>query len=252
MTHSAAILVGGSPAGWYGKIPTAGDFIGRRLPGAFQEAWHGWLHTALEKAGRRLGEQWRDDFLSMPVWRFVLSARLAGPEAYAGLLLPSIDAVGRCFPLTIASPLSTERVDPVRTLFAAQRWFEQMEEIALSAIGATADAAALDAALATRPFPAQGLRRPESRDDETCSEDGTRSLCVPLPSSRAPSEASPEVRAVADRLPRWRAAWLAEPSEVFGRSLVVCDALPGGEQICGMMNGRWLEHGWTCEPMAVR
>lgn len=241
---------GGFPAGWYGKIPATGDFIGRRFSAAFQETWHGWLDDALQRAGRQLGNQWRDDFLSMPVWRFVLSPGLAAPAGYAGLLLPSVDAVGRCFPLTIASALSTDGVDPVRTLFAAQRWFEEMEQIALSGIEATADLAGLDAGIAARPFPTQGLRRREAGHDRTRPED-SRSVCIALPSSRAMSEASAEVRAIADRL-RPRAAWLAEPSEVIGRSLVLCDELPAGERLCAMMNGRWLEHGWTCEPVADR
>lgn len=252
MTRSAApVCAGGFPAGWYGKIPATGDFIGRRLSAAFQETWHGWLHTALQRAGRQLGKRWRDDFLSMPVWRFVLSPGLAAPAGYAGLLLPSVDAVGRCFPLTVASALSTDCVDPVRTLFASERWFEEMEQIALSGIAATADLAALDAAIAARPFPRQALRRREGSHDRIRTE-ASRSVCIPLPSSLAMSEASAEVRAVADRLPGSRAAWLAEPSEVIGRSLALCDELPPGERLCAMMNGRWVEHGWTCEPIADR
>lgn len=252
MSRSAApVGASGFPAGWYGKIPVTGDFIGRRLSAAFRETWHGWLHEALQSAGRQLGNRWRDDFLSMPVWRFVLSPGLAAPAGYAGLLLPSVDAVGRCFPLTIASTLSTDGVDPVRTLFASQRWFEDMEKIALSGIEATAELEALDAAIAARPFPAQGLRRREASHDRTCSEN-SRTVCIPLPSSPATSEASAEVRAAAGRLPGSRAAWLAEPSEITGRSLVLCDELPAGERLCAMMNGRWLEHGWTCEPMGDR
>ena len=39
-------------------------------------------------------------------------------------------------------------------------------------------------------------------------------------------------------------AWLAEPSELFGRTLLLCESLPAGGPFCAMMDGRWAEHGW--------
>ncbi len=88
------------PTGWYGKIPTAGDFIARRIAPDFGEVWHDWLQNALEGSRQRLAGRWPGDFLSMPVWRFVFSPGLVTPSAWVGLMLPSVDAVGRYFPLT--------------------------------------------------------------------------------------------------------------------------------------------------------
>ena len=33
--------------GWYGKLPSAGDFLGRRLPPEFQGPWDRWLQHGL-------------------------------------------------------------------------------------------------------------------------------------------------------------------------------------------------------------
>lgn len=219
---------GAFSSGWYGKTPAAGDFVARRVPGAFCDAWGRWLQGALEGGRARLGSEWSDAFLSMPVWRFALGPGVVTPNAWAGLMAPSVDSVGRYFPLTLASALPAIAVDLVATLFAARRWCDDMEQVLFSAIGPAADMAILDAETAARPFPAEYLRPAgdregggQAREGVTCLMLGNRRVTVP------------------------RAAWLAEPSEIFGCTLLVCDALPAAGPFCAMMDGRWHEHGWT-------
>lgn len=234
------------PVGWYGKIPAAGDFIARRVPPAFSEAWDRWLQAALDDSRARLGVRWRDDFLSMPVWRFVFSPGLVTPRAWAGVLVPSVDAVGRYFPLAIVAALSSARLDAVGTLFAARGWFDEMEETALSAIAPDVNAAAIDARISRRPFLEDWLRYPEHRG-ETALLRGrcAQRIRIALPPRADPERPLPTVQALAARLSEPYAAWLAEPSEMFGRSLLLCEGLPPGECVCAMMDGRWLEHGWA-------
>lgn len=216
------------PVGWYGKIPAAGDFIARRVPGEFCQGWDRWLQGALEGMRSRLGTRWRDEYLSMPVWRFVLGSGLVTPSAWAGVMAPSVDSVGRCFPLAVVSELPSSGLDAVDTLFAAQAWLEDIEALTVSALAPSAKPAAIDAAVAARPFHAADGRheRPEPM------------LCLQLAT-------------VAGSRPR--AAWLAEPSEVFGRTLLVCDALPPAGNFCAMIDGQWIEHGWVRQkPQPVR
>lgn len=207
-------------AGWYGKIPGAGDFIARRVPGEFCQSWDRWLQGALEGVRSRLGARWRDDYLSMPVWRFVLGAGLVTPSAWAGVMAPSVDSVGRCFPLAVVSELPSSGIDVVGTLFAARAWLDEMEALALSALVPSAKPAAIDAAVANRPFHAAGGGH----------ERPARMLRLELPGAAGS---------------RPRAAWLAEPSEVFGRTLLVCDALPPAGNFCAMIDGQWVERGWV-------
>lgn len=231
-------------AGWYGKIPGTGDFIARRMPAAFTEAWDGWLHAVLAGSRERLGGRWRDSFLSMPVWRFVVSPGMLTPNAWAGIMLPSVDAVGRYFPLVVASALPSASLDVLGTLLAAEAWFDELEALALSAIAPAADAAAIDAAIAQQPFRTEWLRYPEGRDD-TVPIRGAKPqmLWVPLDarSNQAPAR---ELLELARRLGEPCGAWLAEESELFGRCLLLCEALPPAEQYCAMMDGRWVERGW--------
>jgi len=230
-------------AGWYGKIPGTGDFIARRLPSAFSEAWDRWLQAAIAGSRERLGPRWRDTFLSMPVWRFALSPGMLTPNAWAGVMAPSVDSVGRYFPLAVASALPSVSLDLPATLLAAQDWFDEIEALALSAIAPVADAAAIDAAISQRPFRTQWLRHPHGVD-ETMPIRNTKPqmLWVPLEANApAPADALTTLGA---RLAEPCAAWLAHESELFGRCMLLCEALPFPEQYCAMMDGKWVEHGW--------
>lgn len=101
----------GSVAGWYGKLPSLGDFASRRLPAAFVEAWDDWLARGLA-AWRDADPGWIEAYLAAPTWCFVIGPRVlrvrGGPSAdgpaWAGVLMPSVDRVGRYFPLTVAQP----------------------------------------------------------------------------------------------------------------------------------------------------
>ena len=231
-------------AGWYGKIPGTGDFITRRMPPAFSESWDRWLQAAIAGSRDRLGGRWRDTFLSMPIWRFVLSPGMLTPNARAGIMAPSVDAVGRYFPLAVASALPSASLDMIGTLMAAQSWFDDIETIALSAIAPAADSAVIDAAIVQKPFRTEWLRFPEGRDDTVPIRSAKpQMLWVPL-GARTEVPAPREVLELAARLAEPTAAWLAEDSELFGRCLLLCEALPPAEQYCAMMDGRWVERGW--------
>src|SRR5438105_12091900 len=91
--------------GWYGKIPSLGDFASRRLPQPFISAWDAWLQHAMAASRADLGQRWLDVYLLSPIWRFALFPDVVGQMGWAGLLMPSVDKVGRHFPLTLAAPL---------------------------------------------------------------------------------------------------------------------------------------------------
>ncbi len=98
--------------GYFGKIPSARDFVFHGLPTRTTVAWAdhmaGWL-----TAGRKLGgDTWKTSFLTSPVWRFVVPAGIAGAQGWVGLLAGSVDEVGREFPFAVM--IGTD-VDPAET-----------------------------------------------------------------------------------------------------------------------------------------
>ena len=138
--------------GWYGKLPTLGDFAGRRLPGEFITVWDGWLQAVLQAVQDTVGPGWLENYLTTPIWRFVVVPGVAGPSGWAGVLMPSVDRVGRYFPLTLAVDL-TSPAALAHAVFAAADWFTALEDVALTMLGAERGPDDLDATLARLPFP---------------------------------------------------------------------------------------------------
>jgi type VI secretion system protein ImpM len=89
--------------GFYGKLPSRGDFVRENLPRDFAYNWDAWWQRGLAETQRRPQEEWLDAWLEAPVWRFVLPPGLCGAGGVLGLWMPSVDKAGRYFPLTIAA-----------------------------------------------------------------------------------------------------------------------------------------------------
>jgi type VI secretion system protein ImpM len=89
--------------GFHGKIPARGDFVQAGLPRAFTDPWDRWMRRMVAASRAVLGETWLPAWLEAAIWRFALSPGICGPDAVIGLWMPSVDRVGRYFPLTLAA-----------------------------------------------------------------------------------------------------------------------------------------------------
>lgn len=127
--------------GFYGKMPAAGDFVTRRLPGDFVRVWDRWLAQHIVP------------LLGLEAWPTSTALRfLAGPNslgACAGIVLKSADRVGRQFPLSVIARLPEA---PLKLAYA-DRWFDGIETAALAAQRGELTPEGLDAALAALPVP---------------------------------------------------------------------------------------------------
>ena len=88
--------------GFFGKIPSRGDFVRHGLPQDFLAPLDEWFQHALSGSRPILGDAWVDAWMEAPVWRFGLAQGLCGPGVAAGVWLPSTDKAGRLFPLVFA------------------------------------------------------------------------------------------------------------------------------------------------------
>ncbi len=120
-------------SGFYGKLPSLGDFASRRLQQDFISSWDNWLQSSLAVSQEVLGEQWLKSYLISPIWRFALSPGLCGKDAWLGIVMPSVDRVGRYFPLTIACKVNA-KTSLIHTFSEASDWFEELESVAISAL----------------------------------------------------------------------------------------------------------------------
>ncbi|MEM5342181.1 type VI secretion system-associated protein TagF [Paraburkholderia azotifigens] len=120
--------------GFFGKVRTHGDFVTRRLPAGFVTPWDARLQQGMLFAQRWFGAQWLPVYLNAPVWYFALGADVCGESAWAGVLMPGVDRVGRYFPFTLAAPLARE--DIANWLGGAQAWYDEAGRRALSTLDA--------------------------------------------------------------------------------------------------------------------
>jgi type VI secretion system protein ImpM len=132
--------------GWFGKLPGTGDFAQRRLSPCFVQVWDAWLQHNLFEL-RNLHEDWSENYLQAPVWHFRLGADLINANEWIGILMPSVDSVGRYFPLTLAVELLALNDDASDAQDYIQQWWSRSSEMALRALEGDQDAASFDTVL---------------------------------------------------------------------------------------------------------
>jgi type VI secretion system protein ImpM len=128
--------------GFFGKLPSRGDFVRAGLSRAIVTAWDGWLQDVMPAS-----HETQDTVLgSASAWRFNFGAGVCGPRAACGLFLPSTDRVGRSFPLLIAA----------ESAMATDAFLDAAERIGLEAIrdAMPPETLALHLNNAPRPLPA--------------------------------------------------------------------------------------------------
>ncbi len=111
--------------GFSGKVPARGDFVHAGLPRDFTDPWHDWQSLVIAGSRVLMGDAWLEAFLEAPVWRFILPPGLCGVRAAVGLIMPSVDKVGRYFPLTLAA--LPETGTPVADVWS--EWLDSAEAL---------------------------------------------------------------------------------------------------------------------------
>lgn len=220
--------------GLFGKLPSKRDFVAVNAPRRFLNVWENWLQAGLAASREQLGSAWQEAYLGAPIWRFWLGEDIGG-AATVGALMPSVDGIGRYFPLTVFAAAPDGKVIDPPTVDSMDDWFGSIEASMLNVL-------------------------------ETTDPDGPAELAqrLPAPAARAtPATPAPPVRPAKDM-----AVWLA-PGEgvatVFsslgrrdldqvnaGRSyfwtiggadyrsqVIVCAGLPDAHDFAGLLTGRF-------------
>ena len=126
--------------GLFGKLPAKRDFIAIEASRNFLLVWEAWLQGGLKASMHSLDDRWRPAFLKAPIWRFWLGADVCG-QTVAGAFMPSIDGVGRYFPLSVFAHMADGESLPSPEFDPQTSWFSASEDLLLSALdhGTTLD-----------------------------------------------------------------------------------------------------------------
>jgi len=208
--------------GFYGKLASRGDFVSRGLPQTFIQPWDQWLAAGIQASQQALGEQWLQAYLVSPLWRFALAAGVCGADAVVGVLMPSIDRVGRYFPLTVAQVLEPG-VPVAGVVGGADDWFEGVERALLGTLEPDAAFEDFEAALQpfrdARPLP-QGSRM---------TVGGLQRLDASTPEGRA--------LALAECACDGMSLWWGQGSERIAPGLMRSNGLPRSEDFAAFLLG---------------
>lgn len=147
------------PVGVLGKLPSKRDFVRHEMPSRLTSLLDPWLHDAMAALRTELGSDWTARFLNAPIWRFWLGARLAGGSCL-GAVMPSVDGVGRYYPLVLAG--TWDEMVPPPEFETNDAWFEGAEAALLGALADDGSFESLTGNAAALPPPQFGLPIPDT------------------------------------------------------------------------------------------
>ncbi|MEN8179350.1 MAG: type VI secretion system-associated protein TagF [Pseudomonadota bacterium] len=226
--------------GFFGKLPSHGDFVSRHLPRSFTDPWDNWLQSVIANSREQLTEGWLDIYLTSPIWRFALSSGLCGDTPWTGVVMPSVDRVGRYFPLTLAVPLDGKS-NLMRLLTDTDDWFLTAEDLALSSLEDNFDIDDFDQSIqALRPPPL--CAGPEELGRFRTSRPAWQF------SLSAVNGSEQNLACIGQTLLNNQfqaySLWWTQGSERISPSLLITEGLPPVSGFSGFLDGDWNKWGW--------
>ena len=217
--------------GWYGKLPMLGDFAHRRLPLSFVNACDSWLSQGIAASRESLGPSWLDNYLTAPLWCFVWSPNVVDEHWWFGVLMPSVDAVGRYFPLMVA--FSAEHA-PTELGELAQwaQWYDSTGACALQTLEDQTTLEKFESALA-----AAGTPLKTTPPDPAPTQALTKELQLHPAQGAWPQDAATVLlRSLTARLQGHSTWWVQGGSEV-PQPVTVLRGLPAADRFAALFQG---------------
>lgn len=220
--------------GWYGKMPALGDFASRRLPQHFVDACDAWLAQGIDMSRAQLGERWLEVYLNGPLWRFAWAPQVVDGQWWYGVIMPSVDKVGRYFPLVIArtSPHAPASLDACHLL---QSWYSHVSSTALGALRPGATLEEFESSLARSPATVDGRAALPS---QATPLPGRIRHTVPGPMSLADWAKTLVIGDAVHRL-SGQSFWWPDHADAPDNSMSVAQGLPAAAHFSELLEGRW-------------
>lgn len=230
--------------GLFGKVPQQADFVRVHLPEHYTERWHAWLQAALSVSREQLGEEWLNLYLTSPAWRFALSPGAGAEQAVVGVMVPSVDEVGRYYPLTLGH---CGDHDPWAAYLGGDAWYEAVEQVAVGALAEDTGYLRLIEWLEALPLPEfDPLPRYRMLPPRDTVSAQAWALSAPEPDQRHGTVAGLTDSAYRRWLGSYSLFW-TRGSECVDATLLVSAELPGAGQFAAMLDGDWRSWGWARE-----
>jgi len=218
--------------GLFGKLQAKRDFVSQGAPRGFLSVFEPWIQGGVASSRAQLGAEWQAAYLTAPIWRFWLGPQLCAGATAIGAFMPSMDGVGRYFPLSVAifaeegETLLPPEADP------QDKWFAAIEDFLLSTLEQGVVFESVLEALEALPAPALGLAEAHLLTPAVAAarvgEGGFGEAC------RLAREELARARVVADQ-----SFWWTEGGDGFERFALAATGMPDPALFSAMISGRF-------------
>jgi type VI secretion system protein ImpM len=246
MTVGAPVAI---EVGFYGKLPSHGDFLRRRVSDHFVGVWDGWLQECLAASRAELGERWLDVYLTSPAWRFACAEGVCGAGPVFGVMVPSVDRVGRYFPLTLVAELPVGAPVGIASVMTAEPFFSAAERLLIETLESDyIDFDRFDGELMQLVDRLETVRVPPA----VVLDAAGVVLQGPADGWQIPIGSSSELRSAFDQMLTQRLAmvydsmvlWWTDGSSRVQPSCLVANGLPHPDAFASLLDGSWNERRW--------
>jgi len=231
--------------GLFGKLPAHGDFIQRNLSSGFINIWDEWLQHFVAGTQEQLGDTWLDIYLTSPLWRFILSPGVIDENIWAGVMIPSVDRVGRYYPFTIVRKLP-QNANPFEFIQMQTDWFKKIETLALDALD---EEILIDDLIIELETNLENHESDYSRSDfnsdrdsfqfEMSFEEQSITTVYPL-----------LLDSIMSKSLQSYSLWQTSGSQFINPCLFSTQGLPSVRKMPAMLNGDWKKYGWQ-QPYSI-
>jgi type VI secretion system protein ImpM len=242
--------------GLYGKLPSHGDFLRRRTSDAFVDVWDNWLQECIATSRSALADRWLDAYLTSPVWRFACAAGVCGGEPLVGVMVPSVDRVGRYFPLTLVAEVPPH-VGVLAAATSATSFFQNAEQLLLETLEAEqVDFESFDARVIDLADTLEPLRRVpqivlEPAAAAVLDDTSTTAWHMPLESAGQLATMFEQLLSL-QMSSRYQpmSLWWTEGSAKVAPTCLILRGLPDPAAFGALLEGAWPHH--LVKPVPVR
>jgi type VI secretion system protein ImpM len=155
-----------------------------------------------------------------------------------GIVLPSVDRVGRYFPFSIAARVSPEQ-NPLE-LIAQASWFEAIEALALKALEGQI---AIDDLIVE--INSHVPNKTDAYSVDTLAQHSGTVITLDGEAQSPRSAIAPLFHSLLkDGLSSY-SAWTTQGSDLVEPCLFYCAGLPSMQNLAAMLDGQWAARGWN-------
>lgn len=226
--------------GLFGKLPMHGDFVHRNLSTAFISCWDEWMQHYIAGSKEQIGDDWLDIYLTSPIWRFVFSPGVVDENHWAGILMPSVDQVGRYYPFSVMLKLPAE-INPLEYISLQNDWYENIEELSLQALDGEFDIDELLNELSMVQLDLNSSYRSTGRLMESDAIQVNMEFEEQLPSSVYAFL----LDSIMKKTMNSYSMWSTQGSERIEPCVFSVKGLPSVNHIPAMLDGEWDYWGWS-------